>query len=110
MSEYSPIGIVRSHLPKGTWLRTTRKSRRQRVSTQPQHNMSYVSDWSKPAKLGATIVPALKATVTTWTENDLSCLLSLFFDNLATLVGTGGVLVCTRMPRCERARCAALVF
>ena len=108
MSEYSPIGIHRQvSLPKGT-------ASDNPLGGKSLHNrntiMSYVSDWSKPAKLGATIVPALKATVTTWTENDLSCLLSLFFDNLATLVGTGGVLVCTRMPRCERARCAALVF
>ena len=66
--------------------------------------MSYVSDWSKPAKLGATIVPALKATVTTWTENDLSCLLSLFFDNLATIVGVGFVFISTRRLPNKRAQ------
>ena len=46
---------------------------------------SYVSDWQKPANFanscGVAFIKNLKPTT-----GDISCLISLFFDNLATIV------------------------
>ena len=52
--------------------------------------MSYKSDWTQPAKLAKALPKALVAATVGFKEGDLPCLLSLFFDNLSTLVGVGG--------------------
>lgn len=58
---------------------------------------SYVSDWLKPANFknscGVPFVQNLKPT-----SGDLSCLFSLFFDNLATIVAGCGIIQCMRPP------------
>ena len=53
---------------------------------------TYVSDWTQPAKLGASIVPAAKHMFK-MSSADFTCLCSLFFDNLATLLGVTGSAV-----------------
>ena len=69
------------------------------------NNMSgYKSDWSEPKKLAASFVPALKAATLGFTSDDLPCLLSLFFDNLATIVGVGFVFISTRRLPNKRAQ------
>ena len=52
--------------------------------------MSYKSDWTDFPKLVKAIPKALVAATAGFTSDDLPCLLSLFFDNLSTLVGVGG--------------------
>ena len=51
---------------------------------------TYVSDWASPGalckSLGMPFFSQLKPT-----EGDFSCLTSLFFDNLSTLVTFGGI-------------------
>ena len=58
---------------------------------------SYVSDWQKPtnfkASCGSTFVKNLKPTA-----GDFSCLVSLFFDNLATIVAGCGIIQCMHSP------------
>ena len=54
--------------------------------------MGYISDYTKPASLaaacGAPFWKELKPT-----KGDFSCLLSLFFDNLSTLVTVSSIFV-----------------
>ena len=58
--------------------------------TPPIPIMSYKSDFTEPSKLFKAIPKALVAATVGFTSDDLPCLLSLFFDNLSTLVGVGG--------------------
>jgi len=54
---------------------------------------SYVSDWQKPANFknscGVPFIKNLKPTT-----GDISCLISLFFDNLATIVAGSAIIQC----------------
>ena len=54
---------------------------------------TYVSDWQKPANFkascGGAFVKNLKPTT-----GDISCLISLFFDNLATIVAGSAIVQC----------------
>ena len=58
--------------------------------TPPIPIMSYKSDWTDFPKLVKAIPKALVAATLGFKEGDLPCLLSLFFDNLSTLVSVGG--------------------
>ena len=53
----------------------------------------YVSDWQKPANFkascGGAFIKNLKPTT-----GDISCLISLFFDNLATIVAGSAIIQC----------------
>lgn len=53
----------------------------------------YKSDWANPPallrSLGMPFWGSLKPTMA-----DMTCLLSLFFDNLSTVVGVGGAFLC----------------
>ena len=58
---------------------------------------SYVSDWLQPgnfkASCGGAFAKNLKPTA-----GDFSCLVSLFFDNLATIVAGCGIIQCMHSP------------
>ena len=54
--------------------------------------MSYTSDWSAPGKLCASLGMPFWGNLKP-TAADITCLLSLFFDNLSTMVGVSGVFL-----------------
>ena len=64
---------------------------------------SYVSDWQQPANFknscGVAFIKSLKPTT-----GDISCLISLFFDNLATIVAGMGIITCMHPPSAMRRR------
>ena len=52
--------------------------------------MSYESDWMSPVKLGQGFVTLGKELLKP-TAGDISALVSLFFDNLSTIIGFSGI-------------------
>ena len=58
---------------------------------------SYVSDWLQPGNFKASCGGAFARNLKP-TSGDISCLISLFFDNLATIVAGCAIIQCTHHP------------
>jgi hypothetical protein len=58
---------------------------------------SYVSDWLQPGNFKASCGGAFARNLKP-TSGDISCFISLFFDNLATIVAGCAIIQCTHHP------------